>query len=130
MISVMPRPSTLRLPPIDLGDETLGQRIARYRKHRGYTQVQLAKKMGLTQALISSYEGGRLRLHAEMVARFALVLKVSTDELLGINASRQKKEPKFGLKIIQRMQKIQALPTTQQKVLLHTIDNFLKGAER
>jgi transcriptional regulator with XRE-family HTH domain len=122
---VMPRPSTLKLPEIDLGDESIGERIARHRKAHGLTQVQLAKKMGLTRALISSYESGRLRLHAGLLARFALALNVSTDTLLGSKAD--KKEDGFSLKVVRRMKKIDTLPTAQQKVLLSTIDNFLKG---
>lgn len=129
MLLVMPRPSTLKLPEIDLGDESIGERIARHRKQRGLTQVQLAKKMGLTQALISSYESGRLRLHAELLARFALTLNVSTDTLLGLKADKAKEEKEFSLKVVRRMKKIDTLPTTQQKILLSTIDNFLRGVE-
>ena len=124
----MPRPSTLALPPIDLGKESLGDRIAKMRKQRAYTQVELAEKMGLTQALVSAYERGRLRLHAEMLARFALALKVTADELVGLKTKQTKEMNQFSLRIIRRMQRIQALPPSQQKVLLHTIDNFLKGA--
>jgi len=127
MCCVMPRPSTLKLPPINLGDESVGDRIAKYRKQRGLTQVQLAKKMGLTQALISSYESGRLRLHAELLARFALALNVSTDKLLGLKIDEKNDKKNFALKIVRRMKKIDTLPATQQKTLLSTIDNFLKG---
>ena len=126
---VMPRPSTLKLPPIDLGDESLGQRIARFRKQSGLTQVQLAKKMGLTQALISSYESGRLRLHAELLARFAKALNVTADVLLGLKANGDEGNHKFALKLVKRMKKIEKLPAAQQKILLSTIDNFLKGAQ-
>lgn len=117
---------------MDLGDETIHQRIARLRKHCGYTQVQLADKMGLTQALISNYEQGVLRLHSEMVARFAEALNVTTDELIGFKARKRRRngKPEFSLKLVRRMQKIDALPPSQQKVLLQTIDNFLKGAAR
>ena len=37
-------------------------------------------KIGIIQALISDYERDKLRLHAEMVLRFALALDVTTDE--------------------------------------------------
>ncbi len=89
-------------------------------------------QMGLTQALLSSYERGRLRLHAEMVARFALALGTTTDQLIGLknNGKPKVKDHKFSLKLIRRMQKIEKLPPSQQKVLLQTIDNFLKGASR
>jgi len=126
----MPR-SRLKLPPIDLGDDTIHQRIARLRTQHGYTQVELAKKMGLTQALISNYEQGVLRLHSEMVARFADALNVGTDELIGFKLKKRKKAtPNFRLKLVRRMQKIEQLPPSQQKVLLQTIDNFLKGATK
>ena len=62
----MPRKRTQELPPLDFGNETVGQRLARVRKERGYTQVELAKKIGITQTLVSDYETDRLRLSAEM----------------------------------------------------------------
>jgi predicted transcriptional regulator len=44
------------------------------RKERGYTQAELAERMRIIQALISDYEGDKLRLHSEMVIRFAQAL--------------------------------------------------------
>ena len=67
----MPRVSRLKLPPIDWGKETLGQRVARIRKERGYTQVELAEKIGILQTLVTDYENDRLRLTAEMALRWA-----------------------------------------------------------
>ena len=84
----MPRKSKLTLPPLDLGEESLGQRFARIRKEKGYTQVELADKMGIIQGLVSDYERDKLRPHAEMVIRFAQALDVSADDLLGLNGAR------------------------------------------
>lgn len=125
----MPRRSKLKLPPLNLGEETIGQRIARLRKDRGYTQAELAERMGIIQALISDYELDKLRLHAEMVIRFAQALEVSSDELLGLNGAK-KNGDKLSLKLLRRSKKIEALPQPQQKTLLKTIDTFLKGAEK
>jgi len=124
----MPKTSRLKLPPLDLGKETIGQRIARLRKERGYTQLELADKMGIIQALVSDYERDKLRLHSEMVVRFAQALEVSTDELHGIRTAK-KNGNKPNLKIVRRLKKIEELPSAQQKVLLKTIDIFLKGTE-
>lgn len=127
----MPRRSTLKLPPLDLGKETIGQRIARLRKERGYTQIELAGKMGIVQNLISDYERDKLRLHAEMAVRFAQALEVSTDELLGLNSARKNgHNGKLSLKLLRRVKGIEDLPQSQQKTLLKTIDTFLKAAER
>ena len=62
----VPRVSKLSLPPIDWGKETIGERVARIRRERGYTQVKLAGKIGILQTLVTDYENDRLRLTAEM----------------------------------------------------------------
>ena len=125
----MPKVSKFKLPPLNLGKESLGQRIARLRKTRGYTQVKLAAMIGLSQDLISVYESDRLGMKAEMVIRFASVLEVSTDELLGVKPTKSETEQP-SLKLIRRLHKIQSLPTAQQKALLKTIDMYIKAAEK
>ena len=125
----MPRKTKFKLPPLDLGPETLGQRIARIRKEKGYTQIELAEKIGIIQALISDYELDKLRPYFDVVIRFAQALDVSTDELLGVKPS-ESKEKKPDLKIVRRVKKIQDLPPSQQKTLLRTIDTFIKAAEK
>lgn len=129
----MPHKSRLKLPAVDLGDETIGQRIRRFRKRRGLTQVQLAEKIGIVQNLISDYERGRLRLHAEMVARFARALGVSCDELIGFGGDSERGAVRPGKKqslaIIRRMNKIQDLPPAQKRTVLRTIDMLIKAAE-
>jgi transcriptional regulator with XRE-family HTH domain len=125
----MPRKSTLKLPSLNLGDETFGQRLARLRKEKGLTQSALASKMGLVQALISEYERDKIRAHHEMVARFALALEISADDLLGINAPKKKiKTP--GLRLQKRMLQIEALPRHQQKIILRTIDTILNAVHQ
>lgn len=125
----MPRISKLKLPPLNLIKETIGQRIARLRKERGYTQIELSEKTGIPQTLITDYERDKLRLHPEMVIRFAQALEVSTDELLGIKtANGNGNNGKASLRLLRRVKRIEELPQSQQKTLLKTIDTFLKGA--
>jgi len=88
VLGSMPK-KTRKLPPIDLGDEELGERIARLRRDKGLTQVELADKIGIIQPVLSDYERGRLRLYAEMVARVGVALDVSADELLGLRSPRR-----------------------------------------
>ena len=121
----MPK-SKFELPPLTVGAKDLGKHLANLRKKRGYTQVELAKELGIIQAIISDYERNRVRLHADMIIRLSQALSVSTDELLGIKNPTSENEPK--LKLMQRVKKIEELPISKQKVLLQTIDTFLKGA--
>lgn len=129
MTITMPRRSKLRLPPLNLGKESIGHRLARLRKERGYTQIELAEKMGIIQGLISDYERDKLRLHAEMVTRFAQALEVSADDILGMNAKNGNGH-RPSLRILRRLNRIETLPPTQQKTLLQTIDTFLKAAQK
>ncbi len=128
-MDVMAQTNKTTQPPMMIGDETFGQRLARLRKSKGYTQVELAKKMDIVQVLISDYERDKLRPYHEMIARFAKALEVSADELLGL-APKKNGNNGASLKLIRRMKKIEALPAAQQKILLRTIDTFLKGAQR
>ncbi len=122
----MPAKPKRKLPPIDLGNMTIGQRIANFRKNHGFTQNQLAEKMGLTQSIISDYETGRLRLYDEMVARFAIALNVSTDDLLGLTV-KHKDNTKISLRIMKRVTAIEELPETRKKAILKTIDDLIKA---
>ena len=125
----MPRVSRLKLPPLEIDQKTIGQRLARIRKQKGLTQKTLAEKMGLIQALVSAYELGKIRLNAEMVIRFAKALEVSADEILGLkNNGGGKENP--SLRLIRRINRIESLPPARQKTVLKAIDFMLDAAER
>ena len=125
----MPRRSRLKLPPVLEGDETIGRRLARIRKEQGYTQVELAQRIGIIQALVSDYERDKLRLNAEMLVRFTRALNVSADEILGLGAVQRVAAQNPSLKILRRLNRIASLPATKQKAFLQTIDALLKVQE-
>jgi transcriptional regulator with XRE-family HTH domain len=123
----MPQVSKLNLPPVDFGGETLGQRLARLRKERGYTQVQLAEKIGIIQSIVSAIERDVLKLSAEMAIRFAQALEVSLDELLNPSVRKPRNGRKPSRKVLRRLEQIEALPPSQQVALLRTIDAVIKA---
>jgi transcriptional regulator with XRE-family HTH domain len=124
----MPQKSKLDLPPLNLGDETIGQRLARLRKERGFTQNELAKKMGFVQALISEYERDKIRPFADILIRFAIALNVSLDEIVGLKENKEKHlQP--NLRLIKRIHKIVKLPKSKQKYILKILDSLIDKAE-
>jgi plasmid maintenance system antidote protein VapI len=126
-IEVMPTKSKPKSANFE--KETLGPRLARIRKERGFTQQQLAERSGLIQVLISDYEHEKLRLTAEMAVRFADILGVSTDELLrGKKKSVMSSRRQPSLKLLRRMEQIENLPPYRQRALLTTIDGFLASS--
>ena len=126
-MDTMPRVPKSPLTPLNLGSETIGERLARLRKERGYSQKQLAHKIGIEQKIISDYETGKLRLYDKMVARFALALGVSTDTILGLKQSKPL-EKKPSLRIWRRLKQIDELPPAKQKTILRSLDFMLQSA--
>jgi len=125
MPDIMPHVSRLKLPPLDLGKESLGERLARLRKERSFTQTELAEKMGILQNLVSAYERGRLRLSADMAIRFANVLAVSVDQLLGIKNVKTPDRVR-DTKLWRRFTQVEKLSADQRKPIIQVIDSFLE----
>jgi transcriptional regulator with XRE-family HTH domain len=123
----MPKVSRFQLAPLDFGGETLGERIARIRRERGFTQVELAARIGIIQSIVSPVEGDERKLSAEMAVRFAAALEVRMDELLG-SGRKETAGKKPNRKVLCRLELIETLPAHQQATLLKTMDTFLKGA--
>jgi transcriptional regulator with XRE-family HTH domain len=122
------RVSRLKLPPLDPGGETIGERAARLRKDRGFTQGELAEKVGIIQTIVSAIETGALKLSADMAARFALALGVTTDEILLPTRNKRAGSRQPSRKVLRRLEQIETLPPSKQLTLLRTIDTFLENA--
>lgn len=69
----------------------LGKRLAEQRKAAGITQVQLAEATGMSQRMISYYEKTEDHPLAKLLRHFSTALNVSADELLGLDASDERK---------------------------------------
>lgn len=67
----------------------LGARIAALRRHKGMSQEQLAKALGVSPSAVGMYEQGRREPSAAMLVAMAAHFGVSTDYLLTGKASPQ-----------------------------------------
>lgn len=112
------------------GAKTPGECLAQIRMAQGYTQSGLAQKVGMRQNVLSEYESGRIRLHAEVLIRFADVLGVSVDELLGRKRRMGRPPIPPGTKILRRMEKLQKLPEPEQAHILRSLDMMIRGARK
>jgi transcriptional regulator with XRE-family HTH domain len=61
--------------------ENLGPRIRHYREQRGYTQEQLAQKLGKTKGYLSRIENGKERPNLELLANIADALGIRVKDL-------------------------------------------------
>jgi len=125
IISIMAR-KLKNIPSIEYDSSMIGQRISFFRKKKGFTQKELADMIGIKQTLVSDYETGRIRIFAEILARFSIALNVSTDDLLALE-NENKNRNQINLRIMKRINKIETLPETKKKAILKTIDDLIRA---
>jgi transcriptional regulator with XRE-family HTH domain len=124
----MPQVPKHELKPLNLGSQTIGQRIAVLRTERGLSQADLAERIGISRQLVASYERERVRLYDEMVARFALALSVSADELLGLDQASENIDAKHpSLRVTRRLRELDQLPEQKRKAILKTLDDLIRA---
>jgi transcriptional regulator with XRE-family HTH domain len=121
----VPRTRKHYLTPVD--EKTIGRHVREIRTRRGFTQAELAEKLGTKQSLISLYEQGQVRLHGALIAGLASALRVSADELLGLKTLPANGSPP-DRRFLRRVEKIERLPKREKQLLLGTIDAVLKSS--
>ena len=63
-------------------NETMGNRIAKYRKAKGMTQEELANAMGVSSQAVSKWENDASCPDISLLPQLSRVLGITTDELL------------------------------------------------
>ena len=64
----------------------LGTRIQELRSAFGWSQVELAKRLGVAKQPVSNWENENIQPSIEMLIRLARLFNVTTDYLLGLDA--------------------------------------------
>lgn len=114
--------------------QTIGDRLAKVRREKGVTQVQMAQKLKTSQSMYSRYESGELRLHADTVVSIAKILGVTPNDVLGItdggNVAAEPIEHSIPKRFLRKLKDVEQLTTTDQDHLLRTIDALIKAGNR
>lgn len=63
----------------------LGKRICEMRTAMGWSQVEMAKRLGVVKQTVSNWENDNIQPSVEMLVRISKVLNVPTDYLLGLD---------------------------------------------
>jgi transcriptional regulator with XRE-family HTH domain len=107
----------------------VGERAARFRKERGITQKEMAERLGVSQPHVSFYERGETRLHAEMLAKVARILRVSADELLGIKTPKSPDAASAAMSAKSRrlLQQVSELPERDQRAVVRLIRSLVSS---
>jgi len=113
---------------IELGNALFGARLAKLRKEAGVTQVELAKKLGLTQSIVSRFEKGQRRMYDDMIAATAKILGVTPNDILGVGPCKPIKpeEASLSRKMAKRLKIIESMPRRTQEKVLDILDLAIK----
>jgi transcriptional regulator with XRE-family HTH domain len=114
------------MPKIKKEGSTFGQRLAQLRKAAGYTQVELAAEIGVTQRVIAYYEGQSDHPPTTLLPAIAQALKITTDELLGTTPIKKKSQPR-NTRLHRRLEQIEKLDQKKKRQVLQLIDTIIEG---
>lgn len=103
---------------------SLGNKLLNARKAKGYSQVDLSKKAGINQNLISEYENDKTVPNAKSLFYIAKSLEISIDELFDLKTNIVNVK---NTKVLRRMKIIENLPVKEQEQILMALDLMLKG---
>jgi transcriptional regulator with XRE-family HTH domain len=102
--------------------ESLGQRIARLRRGRGWTQRKLADETGFRLSAVTKLERDSRTLHLEELTVLAKALEVSLDSLVS-GSGRRANFPDQRLRL--RLELLQELPKEGRDSLVQLLDAIL-----
>lgn len=67
-----------------MNKKEIGNRLKQARKNAGFTQKQVAEKLGMVQPSYIKYEDGRIELDYHKMIYLCKLYKVSSDYILGL----------------------------------------------
>lgn len=107
-----------------------GERLAKLRAERGVTQGQLAERIGSSQRAISAYETVAEFPPTVAVVEIAQALKVSADELLGLEpppkAASTREDPEVR-RLWKKFQLVLSLPEKDQRAVIRLVNSLVTG---
>jgi transcriptional regulator with XRE-family HTH domain len=101
-----------------------GKRLVNLRKSAGYTQVELAKELEVSQRMVSHYESQAEFPPSALLPKLSKVLGVTADELLGIK--QLKKHTKPDSRLQRRMQQVEKMNTANKRQIMQLLDTFIE----
>jgi transcriptional regulator with XRE-family HTH domain len=102
--------------------DNFGKMLAELRRGKGFTQVELAKSIGVSQRMLAYYERHAKRPPLEKLHSIANVLGISADELLGIKPVKKQPGAPKDAYLQRKLQQVTQLPKDDQKVIVTMID--------
>ena len=106
---------------------TIGRNIAKIRKRRGFTQIELAEKLNINRDLLASYELDRIKISGNLILKISEFFNISTDVLFNHKKDKDNINlDNINIRWIKRLKLIQKLPTEEQRKIQIYINDLLE----
>lgn len=108
-------------------DYEVGEKVKNWRLERGYTQKDLAEKIGVKYWVILQYEKGNLRVPIERLYAIAEALSISITDLIPVSKSCLEDEGEEILNLIRKYKKIN---DQELRRMFYLLTKFVQVSER
>ena len=108
---------------------SFGQRLAELRKAAGFTQVELAAELGISQRMVAYYESPAATPPANLLPQIAAALGVTIDALFGHSPKRKLAKQEGDSRLRRRLLAIEKLGVTEKRQVLQVIDAFIERGQ-
>lgn len=108
-----------------------GERVAALRRERGWTQRELAPKLGISQRMLAYYEKRQGGPPGDLLEPLTKAFGVSVEVLLGFKGhtgSADKEALPSSPRLWRRVRQIEGLPMEQRKAILKLLDGLMEHA--
>ena len=116
-----------RIPVEDIAHS--GERLAQLRKAAGYTQVELAQELGISQRMVAYYESPNASPPANLLPKIATALGVSIDALFGKPAKLRLAKQEGDSRLRRRLLQIEKLDVAEKRQVLQLLDAFIERGQ-
>ncbi len=107
-----------------------GERLASLRKAAGFTQVELAAELGISQRMVAYYESPTATPPANLLPQISAALGVSIDALYGREAPKRRLAKQEGdSRLRRRLLAIEKLDAADKRQVLQLIDAFIERGQ-
>jgi len=102
----------------------LGAHIAKTRKSLGFTQKELADRLGVSQQAVFAYEIGDRRVSVLVLDKLARIFGVTIEALIRLSSSPPVRKRRLSPKAMRHAERLQALSKSHQRFVLKIIDSL------
>lgn len=106
-------------------EKRFGKRILELRKERGWSQQELAKKLGTSGVIVGRYERGEMMPSIKVASKLAEVFAVTIDSLI---SEHEVPDILHDTAMLERWKAIEDLPAEDREKVLFLVDSVVRDA--